>query len=375
MARALGVEPQAVALVLRELQRPERRPGIALAQGADRVLGPVGIVLVEGVDLVELRLATSVRWKSEPVLGLRRSREAALAVAPGHAPRGSAAAWPPAAARRRSSRRGRARRARPCSSGSAAARPARSSRIRTAARARLAPLERGRGAGGSARRGPRRAPRERASSAGSFARTRVGQGDGLVRAAMELGVEGAALGALLDLPAEGQRLEVGAHGIVRATRREAPRGARGRCRWSRRREGRAPRGTSASAGDAAERRGQDAAPRRSRPEVGPQAVALRPPGEAERHEAIEELLVGDPRRLPELREHADRREARDGVDLVHEDAARRPLEEEVHARVPARVHRAEGPDGELPEARRRRARPTGAGIRSSVRLSAEYFES
>src|SRR5262245_56177138 len=52
-------------------------------------------------------------------------------------------------------------------------------------------------------------------------------------------------------------------------------------------------------------------------------VALEP----ERDEAREEIRVGEPARLPELRVHADRGEAGDGVDLVQQHAARAALDE------------------------------------------------
>ena len=45
--------------------------------------------------------------------------------------------------------------------------------------------------------------------------------------------------------------------------------------------------------------------------------------ERQLNQAVDQLRIGNPRRLPHLRVHADRREAGDGIDFVQEDAPAR----------------------------------------------------
>src|SRR3954468_23178553 len=70
--------------------------------------------------------------------------------------------------------------------------------------------------------------------------------------------------------------------------------------------------------------------------------------EGQLHEAVEELLVGEAARGPELRVDARRGEARDGVDLVYEQPGCAAFEEEVHARHARRVYGLEGLAGYAP---------------------------
>src|SRR3984885_13400189 len=62
----------------------------------------------------------------------------------------------------------------------------------------------------------------------------------------------------------------------------------------------------------------------------------------ERDQPIEERAVAQAGRVPQPRKHADGREAGDRVDLVDEQLARAPVEEEIDAREPAAIDRREG---------------------------------
>ena len=119
----------------------------------------------------------------------------------------------------------------------------------------------------------------------------------------------------------------------------------------------------------APRPGEGASPD-SRCAAGRARDAARAPASTRRDEQVG---VGEPARLPQLREHADRGEAGDRVDLVHEQLARRPLQEEVDARVAGRVHRSEGarPPGAATSrdrVRRRGARESASSVRLSGRV-------
>src|SRR6266404_4809541 len=77
------------------------------------------------------------------------------------------------------------------------------------------------------------------------------------------------------------------------------------------------------------------------------AALVLPALEGEGNEAGDQLGVGDARGFPEPRVRAGRREAGDGVDLVHEHAAV-ALDEEVDPRHPRAVGGPEGPERERP---------------------------
>src|SRR5438034_1940645 len=64
----------------------------------------------------------------------------------------------------------------------------------------------------------------------------------------------------------------------------------------------------------------------------------------ERDEAIEQLRIRESARLPQLRVHADRREARERVHLVQVQHAAVGGEQKIDARQPGAVDRLEGGD-------------------------------
>ena len=173
-------------------------------------------------------------------------------------------------------------------------------------------------------------------------------------------------GSTPSSPSDGTTASSGSAGAGPAgDDRRAVRAACARCRTGRRRAprpgGRAASRRSASTGIA--RRpsacSPDSVPARcdcdARRRAAPALVAF----ERERDESVEELRVRDPGRLEELRVHARRREARDRVDLVHDDLAVR-AHEEVDAGHPLALGGDERLDCELAHAcvrlRRRCAR-------------------
>ena len=66
------------------------------------------------------------------------------------------------------------------------------------------------------------------------------------------------------------------------------------------------------------------------------------PFNGEVHEVVDQLRVGHAARRPQLRVHADRGKARQGVDFVHVGLAGGGFEEEIHPRQPGGVDRLEG---------------------------------
>src|SRR3954471_10496452 len=71
--------------------------------------------------------------------------------------------------------------------------------------------------------------------------------------------------------------------------------------------------------------------------------------DAELDQLFDQPRVLHLRRFPQLRKERARREARNGVDLVDEEAVRAALEEKVDARVAGRTHGLERRNGETPQ--------------------------
>src|SRR4029079_14952062 len=107
-------------------------------------------------------------------------------------------------------------------------------------------------------------------------------------------------------------------------------------------------------------------PRRRSTVVGAQPSPLVMALETELDEAREQVVVIEAGGAPELGEHADRREAGDGVDLVHVLLSRLAVHQEIDARVAARVHGLEHAYAELPGL----ARLRGAEGRGDAQLRA-----
>ena len=76
--------------------------------------------------------------------------------------------------------------------------------------------------------------------------------------------------------------------------------------------------------------------------------------ESQIDEPIHQLCVGESSGFPQLGIHADAGEARNGVELVEQDAAAPAVEKEVDARVPGRADGLERLDRKLPDLRRLR---------------------
>src|ERR1700761_9647761 len=73
------------------------------------------------------------------------------------------------------------------------------------------------------------------------------------------------------------------------------------------------------------------------------------PFERKLDQLVEQRRKGYPTVFPHLRIHADRREARDGVDLVDVELVRRSFEEKIHAPHAFAINRAEALHSQPPQ--------------------------